>query len=143
MRSGEVDAVDRHAGRHARPTHARFGAGMHVYCEKPIAPPPTKDTRSHATARRSVRCDRFPVRFHTGYARRAVADWASSRQSHRDELVRAGVLDKSPWRDRRWPVAVCYEPGRQVDAMIATGMPSRQAASLLAIARDRRRRDRC
>jgi predicted dehydrogenase len=139
--SGEVDAVviATPAGTHGQLTRDALDAGMHVYCEKPIAP--TAD-EGYALARHAREAKRtlqvgFQFRFHTGYAaaRAAVADLG--------ELARVNLtatnwfraqayFDKSPWR-ATWAMAgggvLMNQAVHQVDAMIATaGMPSRVQA---------------
>jgi predicted dehydrogenase len=135
--SDEVDAVvvATPAGTHGPIVRGALDAGLHVYCEKPIAP--TADEgyalARHAHDRRRTLQVGFQFRFHTGYAsvREAVA--------HIGELARVNVtatnwfrpqayFDASPWR-ATWRLAgggvLMNQAVHQVDAMIATaGMPS-------------------
>ena len=73
--SGEVDAVvvATPAGTHGQLARDALDAGMHVYCEKPIAP--TAD-EGYALARHAREAQRtlqvgFQFRFHKGYAAHA------------------------------------------------------------------------
>ena len=130
--SGEVDAVviATPAGTHGRLTRDALDAGMHVYCEKPIAP--TAD-EGYALARHAREAKRtlqvgFQFRFHTGYAaaREAVADLG--------ELARVNLtatnwfraqayFDASPWR-ATWSMAgggvLMNQAVHQLDALIDT-----------------------
>ena len=145
------------AGTHGQLARDALDAGMHVYCEKPIAP--TAD-EGYALARHAHEAQRtlqvgFQFRFHKGYAaaREAVADLG--------ELARVNLtatnwfraqayFDASPWR-ATWAMAgggvLMNQAIHQVDAMIATaGMPSHvQAASAArdTAPRSRTTRSRC
>ena len=159
--SGEVDAVviATPAGTHGRLTRDALDAGMHVYCEKPIAP--TAD-EGYALARHAREAKRtlqvgVPVPLPHGVRRRA----RSRRRPGRARAVNLtatnwfraqAYFDKSPWR-ATWAMAgggvLMNQAVHQVDAMIATaGMPSGSVARAGARAlrapsrRDRRRRDR-
>jgi predicted dehydrogenase len=135
--SGTVDAVvvATPAGTHGPIVRDALDAGMHVYCEKPIAP--TAD-EGYALARHAQEAHRtlqigFQFRFHTGYA--AVRDAVAAI----GPLTRVNLnatnwfrpqayFDASPWR-ATWRMAgggvLMNQAVHQVDAMIATaGMPA-------------------
>ena len=135
--SGEIDAVvvATPAGTHGPIVRDALDAGMHVYCEKPIAP--TSDegyalARHAQEARRTLQVG-FQFRFHTGYAA------ARQHVAQLGELARVNLtatnwfrpqayFDKSPWR-ATWSMAgggvLMNQAIHQIDALIATaGMPS-------------------
>jgi predicted dehydrogenase len=135
--SGAVDAVvvATPAGSHGGIVRDALDAGVHVYCEKPIAP--TSD-EGYALARHAEHAGRtlqvgFQFRFHTGYA--AVRDAvAAIGPLSRVNLTATNwfrpqaYFDASPWRST-WSMAgggvLMNQAVHQVDAMIATaGMPS-------------------
>ena len=115
--SGEVDAVviATPAGTHGQLARDALDAGMHVYCEKPIAP--TAD-EGYALARHAHEAQRtlqvgFQFRFHTGYAAHAeaVADLGELRASTSPPRT-GSVPRRTSTRARgaprgRWPVVVC------------------------------------
>ena len=117
--SGTIDAVvvatpGGNARRRSRAT--RSTPGMHVYCEKPIAP--TAD-EGYALARHAREAQRtlqvgFQFRFHKGYA--ALRDAAATISPltrvnlERDELVPRAARTSTPARGARrgrWPAAAC------------------------------------
>jgi predicted dehydrogenase len=144
--SGEVDAVvvATPCGTHADLVHGALDAGLHVYCEKPIAP--TADA-GYAMARHARDANRtllvgFQFRFHTGYAgaRDAVAQLGALSRVNltATNWFRAqAYFDKSPWR-ASWAMAgggvLMNQAIHQLDALIATaGMPSRVRARVSCV----------
>ena len=118
-----------------RSSRDALDAGMHVYCEKPIAP--TSDegyalARHAQEARRTLQVG-FQFRFHTGYAaaRQHVAELGELARINltATNWFRAqAYFDKSPWR-ATWSMAgggvLMNQAIHQIDALIATaGMPS-------------------
>ena len=117
LASGTVDAVvvATPAGTHGQIARDALDAGMHVYCEKPIAP--TAD-EGYALARHAHEAQRtlqvgFQFRFHKGYA---ATRWPrqQSRRSRASTSTRrtgsARSATSTPARGvrrGRWPVAAC------------------------------------
>jgi predicted dehydrogenase len=136
--SGAVDAVvvATPAGTHGQIARGALDAGLHVYCEKPIAP--TSD-EGYALARRAHEVGRtlqvgFQFRFHKGYA--AVREAAASIAP----LTRLNLnatnwfrgqryFDASPWRCS-WAMAgggvLMNQAIHQLDVLISlAGLPAR------------------
>ena len=136
--SGTIDAVvvATPAGTHGEIARAALDAGMHVYCEKPIAP--TAD-EGYALARHAREAQRtfqvgFQFRFHKGYA--ALRDAAAAISP----LTRVNLnatnwfraqryFDASPWR-ASWAMAgggvLMNQAIHQLDALISiAGLPAR------------------
>ena len=114
LASGTVDAVvvATPAGTHGQIARDALDAGMHVYCEKPIAPDCRRGIRTRTTRARSPAhaAGRLPVPVPQGLRRdtrgRGTIAPLSARQPQRDELVpRAALL-------RRQPVARVVGNGR-------------------------------
>jgi predicted dehydrogenase len=141
--SGAVDAVvvATPAGTHGRIVHEALDAGLHVYCEKPIAP--TAD-EGYALAHHAQEAQRtlqvgFQFRFHTGYAavRDAVAVIGPLTRVNLNAtnwFRPQAYFDASPWR-ATWQMAgggvLMNQAVHQVDAMIATaGMPATVRATV-------------
>jgi predicted dehydrogenase len=135
--SGSVNAVvvATPAGSHGEIVRNALDAGVHVYCEKPIAP--TAD-EGYALARHAQEAGRtlqvgFQFRFHTGYAavREAVpgiGPLSRVNLTATNWFRPQAYFDASPWRST-WSMAgggvLMNQAVHQVDAMIATaGMPS-------------------
>jgi predicted dehydrogenase len=134
-------------GTHGELVRAALDAGMHVYCEKPIAP--TSDEgyalAAHARDRDRVLQIGFQFRYHLGYAamRDAVASIAPVRRVHvtATNWFRAQQYFRaSAWR-ASWRVAgggvLMSQAVHQVDALIATlGMPARVRGEARSAAHD-------
>ena len=134
--SGTVDAVviATPPGTHGALVRDALDAGLHVYCEKPIA---TTCDEGYALAAHAQKAKRvlqvgFQFRFHLGYAamRAAVAELGELRrvQITATNWFRAQkYFDASPWR-ATWRMSgggvLMSTAVHQVDALIATvGMP--------------------
>lgn len=147
--SGEVDAVviATPPATHGPLVRDALDAGLHVYCEKPIAP--TAD-EGYALARHAHERDRvlavgFQFRFHKGYA--AARDAASEIgplfrvQLTATNWFRAqAYFDASPWR-RTWAVAgggvLMNQAIHQLDALVAiAGLPSKVTANVRRVRHD-------
>jgi predicted dehydrogenase len=141
--SGVVDAVvvATPAGTHGEIVRTALDAGMHVYCEKPVAP--TAD-EGYALARHAQDTRRtlqigFQFRFHTGYTavREAVAGIGALSRVNltATNWFRAqAYFASSPWRSS-WAMAgggvLMNQAIHQMDALIATaGLPSRVRAQV-------------
>jgi predicted dehydrogenase len=135
--SGTVDAVviATPAGTHGSLVRGALDAGLHVYCEKPIAPTADEGyalARHAREARRTLQVG-FQFRFHKGYAaaRDATAEIAPLSRVNltATNWFRAeAYFAASPWRST-WAMAgggvLMNQAIHQVDAMIAiAGMPS-------------------
>ncbi|MGH8978001.1 MAG: Gfo/Idh/MocA family protein [Acidimicrobiia bacterium] len=136
--SGTVDAVvvGTPAGTHGQIARAALDAGLHVYCEKPIAP--TAD-EGYALARHAHEAKRvlqvgFQFRFHKGYAalRAAAATIAPLTRLNLNATnwFRAQrYFDASPWRSS-WSMAgggvLMNQAIHQLDALVSVaGLPMR------------------
>jgi predicted dehydrogenase len=139
--SGEVDAVviATPAGTHGPLVREALDAGLHVYCEKPIAPTAEEGyaLQRHAVGRDRILQVGFQFRFHKGY--RALLDAAAGI----GQLVRVNVTATNwfraekyfavrPWR-ATWSMAgggvLMNQAVHQVDMMIAiAGLPARVEA---------------
>jgi predicted dehydrogenase len=140
---GDLDAVvvATPPGTHGDLVRAALDAGLHVYCEKPIAPTCDEGYALAAHARRAGRTLQvgFQYRFHKGYA--AMRDaYAGLGRLQRAELVATNwfraqaYFDASPWR-ATWRMAgggvLMSQAVHQLDALVATaGMPARVRASV-------------
>ena len=123
-------------GTHSDLVRRAFAAGLHVYCEKPIAPMSDDGYALAADARERGRVLQvgFQFRFHKGYAamRAAVAELGPPRRvdiTATNWFRAQKYFDASPWR-AAWRMAgggvLMTQAVHQLDAMIATvGMPSR------------------
>jgi predicted dehydrogenase len=136
--SGAVDAVvvATPPGTHGALVRDALDAGLHVYCEKPIAP--TSDEgyalAAYARDRQRVFVVGMQFRFHLGYAamRAARTDLGQLRRVHvtaTNWLRTQRYFDASPWRTT-WRMAgggvLMSQAVHQLDALIATvGMPVR------------------
>jgi len=135
---GAVDAVviATPPATHVPLARAALDAGLHVYCEKPIAPTCDEGYALAAYARQRERTLQigFQFRFHQGYValREAVAGLGTVRRAHltATNWFRAqAYFDAGGWR-ATWRVAgggvLMTQAIHQVDALIATlGMPAR------------------
>jgi predicted dehydrogenase len=135
--SGAVDAVviATPPVTHVALARAALDAGLHVYCEKPIAP--TADAgyalAAYARERQRILQIGFQFRFHKGYValREAVAELGPVRRAHvtATNWFRAqAYFDAGGWR-ATWRAAgggvLMTQAIHQVDALIATlGMPA-------------------
>jgi predicted dehydrogenase len=141
--SGAADAVviATPPGTHAELARGALHAGLHVYCEKPVAPTCDEGYALGALAREVDRVFQvgFQFRYHSGYA------------ALRDAAARIGTLRRvdvvatnwfraqqyfraSPWR-ATWRMAgggvLMNQAVHQLDALIATvGMPARVRADV-------------
>jgi len=123
-------------GTHSELVRGALAAGLHVYCEKPIAPMSDDGYALAADARARSRVLQvgFQFRFHKGYAamRAAVAELGPPRRvdiTATNWFRAQKYFDASPWR-AAWRMAgggvLMTQAVHQLDAMIATvGMPSR------------------
>ncbi len=138
LASGTVDAVvvATPAGTHGQIARDALDAGMHVYCEKPIAP--TAD-EGYALARHAHEAQRtlqvgFQFRFHKGYAATRAAAAAIAPLSrvnlNATNWFRAQrYFDASPWR-ASWAMAgggvLMNQAIHQLDAIVSiAGLPAR------------------
>jgi predicted dehydrogenase len=140
---GVVDAVivATPPGTHGALVREALGAGIHVYCEKPIAPTSDEgyELARVATERGRVLHVGFQFRFHKGYA--AIRDSVSELGPlFRVNLVATNwfrpqvYFEKGAWR-QTWRVAgggvLMNQAIHQLDALIATaGMPDVVRASV-------------
>jgi predicted dehydrogenase len=136
--SGAVDAVVivTPPATHVPLARAALDAGLHVYCEKPIAPTCDDGYALAAYARNKQRTLQvgFQFRTHKGYAalREVVAQLGPMRRSHvtaTNWFRPQAYFDSGGWR-ATWRVAgggvLMTQAIHQIDALIATvGMPSR------------------
>ncbi len=136
--SGAIDAVmiATPPGTHVPLARAALDAGLHVYCEKPIAPTSDEGYALAAYARERARTLQvgFQFRYHKGYAalRDTVAQLGAVRRAHvtaTNWFRPQAYFDAGGWR-ATWRVAgggvLMTQAIHQVDALIATvGMPAR------------------
>jgi predicted dehydrogenase len=141
--AGHADAVviATPAGTHPQLARAALDAGMHVYCEKPIATTSDEGYALHAYATERGRVVQvgFQFRFHKGYAamRDALGKLGDVRRVHvsATNWFRAQrYFDVSPWR-ATWRTAgggvLMNQAVHQLDALIAAvGMPKRVTATV-------------
>lgn len=139
--SGLVDAVviATPAGTHPLLAAAALEAGLHVYCEKPVAPRSADGDALHALAveRERVFQVGFQYRFHTGYRamRNAFASLGPLERAHltaTNWFRPQRYFDAAPWRTT-WDMAgggvLMNQAVHQLDALVAaTGMPARVRA---------------
>jgi predicted dehydrogenase len=136
--SGSVDAVvvATPPGTHGALVSDALTAGLHVYCEKPIA---TTSDEGYALADQARAADRvlqvgFQFRFHKGYAalRAAVSEIAPLRRvsvTATNWFRAQQYFRASPWR-ATWRMAgggvLMSQAVHQLDALVTTaGMPAR------------------
>jgi predicted dehydrogenase len=146
FQSGLVDAVvvGTPAGTHAQIARDALDAGMHVYCEKPIAP--TSD-EGYALARHAHEAARtlqvgFQFRFHKGYVATREAAHAIAPLTridlHATNWFRAQrYFDASPWR-ATWAMAgggvLMNQAIHQLDALVSiAGLPARVTGRVRAV----------
>jgi predicted dehydrogenase len=136
--SGAIDAVviATPPATHVPLARAALDAGIHVYCEKPIAPTCDEGYALATYARDKQRTLQigFQFRYHKGYAalREAVAQLGAVRRAHvtaTNWFRPQAYFDSGGWR-ATWRVAgggvLMTQAIHQIDALIATvGMPSR------------------
>jgi predicted dehydrogenase len=134
-------------GTHAELVRDALEAGLHVYCEKPIAPTCDEGYALGADARTRglVLQVGFQFRFHKGYAamRSAVAALGSPRRvdvTATNWFRAQQYFRASGWR-ATWRVAgggvLMTQAIHQLDAMIATvGMPARVTGSVRSARHD-------
>ncbi len=135
--SGAIDAVviATPPGTHVALARAALDAGLHVYCEKPIAPTSDEGYALAAYAREKQRTLQvgFQFRYHKGYAalREIVAQLGAVRRAHvtaTNWFRPQAYFDSGGWR-ATWRVAgggvLMTQAIHQVDALVATvGMPA-------------------
>jgi predicted dehydrogenase len=134
-------------GTHAPLARAALDAGLHVYCEKPIAP--TAD-EGYALADHARSCARvlavgFQFRFHKGFdaARRLVAGIGGIERVHvtaTNWFRPQEYYRRSPWR-ATWRMAgggvLMNQAIHQLDALVAiAGLPSRVRARVATALHD-------
>ncbi len=136
--SGAIDAVviATPPGTHVPLARAALDAGLHVYCEKPIAPTSDDGYALAAYARGAKRTLQvgFQFRYHKGYAalRDVVDELGAVRRAHvtaTNWFRPQAYFDSGGWR-ATWRVAgggvLMTQAIHQIDALITTvGMPAR------------------